>query len=215
MRGGEGCGKTSHIPELVEYLRSKDLKVFPTREPGGTSISEQIRDILHDKKNTEMHPRTETLLYQSARAQIVETVILPRLREGEIIISDRFFDSTIAYQGYGRQQNIKQIKSLIRYATGGLIPDYTILLNVDVEVGLSRKKTQNEINRMDLLDREIHQRIHEGYLRMMTEDPRRWSIIDANQPIGTVYSELRGKVESRLIFNNLIEGNSIGKEAYR
>lgn len=215
LEGGEGCGKTSHLPNLVEYLRSRGLIVFPTREPGGTSISEQIREVLHDIKNIDMHPRTETLLYQAARAQIVERVIKPRLMEGQIVISDRFFDSTIAYQGYGRGQDISKVKSLIHYATDGLTPDYTILLNVDVEVGLSRKKTQEELNRMDLLDKEIHQRTHDGYLRMMVEDPKRWSVIDANQPIEIVYEELRGKIESRLIFNNLIEGNHLGKEGQR
>src|SRR3989304_7730749 len=96
LEGPEGSGKTSHIPHLVEYLRWKGHTVFPTREPGGTSISEQVRDILHDLKNAEMHPRTETLLYQAARAQIVEQVIRPRLRDGEIVLSDRYADSTIA-----------------------------------------------------------------------------------------------------------------------
>ena len=101
LEGPEGSGKTSHIPHLVEFLREKGYIVFPTREPGGTSIGEQIREVIHDLKNAEMHPRTETLLYQAARAQIVEEVIKPRLAIGEIVLSDRYFDSTIAYQGYG------------------------------------------------------------------------------------------------------------------
>ena len=139
LEGPEGSGKTSHIPYLVEYLREKGYTVFPTREPGGTSISEQIRDILHDLKNAEMHPRTETLLYQAARAQIVEQVIKPRLAAGEIVISDRYFDSTIAYQGYGHQQDLEQVRSLVRYATGGLNPDLTILLDCeDVAAGVAR-----------------------------------------------------------------------------
>lgn len=210
LEGGEGCGKTSHIPPLVEHLRSRGLTVFPTREPGGTSISEQIRDILHDVKNTEMHPRSETLLYQAARAQIVEQVILPRLQDGEIVISDRYYDSTIAYQGYGHQQNIDEIKSLVRYATGGLTPDFTVLLDVDVEVGLSRKGKQQEINRMDLMVKEFHNRVHNGYQIMMNEEPTRWMIVDANQPIETVYRELKNKIEGRLIFNGLLEGNHFG-----
>ena len=107
----------------MEYLREQGYIVFPTREPGGTSISEQIRDILHDLKNAEMHPRTETLLYQAARAQIVEQVIQPRLSAGEIVISDRYFDSTIAYQGYGHQQNLDEVRALVKYATGGLDSD--------------------------------------------------------------------------------------------
>src|SRR5512143_964062 len=139
LEGPEGSGKTSHISHLVEFLRAKGYSVFQTREPGGTSIGEQIRAVIHDLKNEEMHPRTETLLYQAARAQIVEEVIKPRLAQGEIVISDRYYDSTIAYQGYGHQQNLEQVRALVKYATGGLVPDLTLLLDVDVEVGLQRK----------------------------------------------------------------------------
>ena len=133
LEGPEGSGKTSHIPYLVQYFREKGYIVFPTREPGGTSIGEQIREVIHDLKNVEMHARTETLLYQAARAQIVEQVIKPRLADGEIVISDRYYDSTIAYQGYGHQQDLEQVRALVKYATGGLVPDLTILLDVDVE----------------------------------------------------------------------------------
>ena len=145
LEGPEGSGKTSHIPYLVEYLREKGYTVFPTREPGGTSIGEQIREVIHDLKNAEMHPRTETLLYQAARAQIVEEVIRPRLKAGEIVLSDRYADSTIAYQGYGHQQDIEQVRALINYATGGLVPDLTILLDLDVEVGLKRKQESRRV----------------------------------------------------------------------
>ena len=107
LEGPEGSGKTSHIPTLVEYLREQGYTVFPTREPGGTSIGEQIREVLHSLKNTEMNPRTETLLYQAARAQFVEEVIKPRLESGEIVISDRYADSTLAYQGYGDLQDLE------------------------------------------------------------------------------------------------------------
>jgi len=147
LEGPEGSGKTSHIPHLVKYLRGKGYVVFPTREPGGTSISEQIRDILHDLKNTEMHPRTETLLYQAARAQIVEQVIKPRLAAGEIVISDRYYDSTIAYQGYGHQQDLDQVRALVKYATGGLTPDLTILLDLDVEVDVDRLVGHGQLHR--------------------------------------------------------------------
>ena len=140
LEGPEGSGKTSHIPHLIEYLREKGYVVFSTREPGGTPIGEQIREVIHDLKNQEMHPRTETLLYQAARAQIVEQVIKPRLADGEIVISDRYYDSTIAYQGYGHQQDLEQVRALVKYATGGLVPDLTVLLDLDVEEGLKRKK---------------------------------------------------------------------------
>src|SRR5512137_181760 len=123
LEGPEGSGKTSHIPHLVEFLREDGYTVFSTREPGGTSISEQIRDILHDLKNVEMHPRTETLLYQAARAQIVEQLFRPKLAEGWIVLCDRYADSTLAYQGYGHRQNLDEVRVLVGYATGGLVPD--------------------------------------------------------------------------------------------
>lgn len=199
LEGPEGSGKTSHIPHLVEFLREKGHTVFPTREPGGTSISEQIRDILHDMKNAEMHPRTETLLYQAARAQIVEQVIKPRLADGEIVISDRYYDSTIAYQGYGHQQNLDDIRALVKYATGGLTPDLTILLDLDVEVGLKRK-TQNEVewNRMDAYTVEFHKRVRAGYLEMVKAEPQRWVVVNSEQAWESVQAELRKVVLEKI-----------------
>lgn len=199
LEGPEGSGKTSHIPYLVEYLREKGHTVFPTREPGGTSISEQIRDILHDLKNAEMHPHTETLLYQAARAQIVEQVIKPRLAAGEIVISDRYFDSTIAYQGYGHQQDLEQVRALVKYATGGLVPDLTVLLDVDVEIGLKRKKQNGvEWNRMDAHEVEFYRRVRAGYLEMVKEEPNRWVMVDAGQSWDDVQQTLRQMILPRL-----------------
>ena len=199
LEGPEGSGKTSHIPPLVEYLREKGHVVFPTREPGGTSISEQIREVIHDLKNVEMHPHTETLLYQAARAQIVEQVIKPRLKAGEIVISDRYYDSTIAYQGYGHQQDLEQVRALVKYATGGLVPDLTVLLNVDVEVGLRRKKKNGvEWNRMDAHEIEFYRRVHAGYLEMVKQESGRWMVVDAGQEWGSVQEELKKVVEAKL-----------------
>jgi len=199
LEGPEGSGKTSHIPNLVEYLRKEGYTVFPTREPGGTSIGEQIREVIHDLKNVEMHPRTETLLYQAARAQIVEQVIKPRLKAGEIVISDRYYDSTIAYQGYGHQQNLEQVRALVTYATGGLVPDLTVLLDVDVEVGLGRRKQNGvEWNRMDAHEVEFYQRVRAGYLEMVKEEPSRWVVVDAGQKWESVQQELRKVIEERL-----------------
>jgi dTMP kinase len=198
LEGPEGSGKTSHIPSLVEYLREKGYTVFPTREPGGTSIGEQIREVIHDLKNVEMHPRTETLLYQAARAQIVEQVIKPRLADGEVVISDRYYDSTIAYQGYGHQQDLEQIRALVKYATGGLVPDLTVLLDVDVEEGLRRKKKDNEWNRLDAYTVEFHQRVHAGYVEMVKAEPNRWVVVDAGQKWEDVQEELRMTILGRL-----------------
>jgi dTMP kinase len=183
----------------VEYLREKGHVVFPTREPGGTSISEQIRDILHDLKNAEMHPRTETLLYQAARAQIVEQIIKPRLADGEIVISDRYYDSTIAYQGYGHQQDLEQVRALVHYATGGLVPDLTVLLDLNVETGLKRKKQNGlEWNRMDAHEVAFYERVRVGYLEMVKQEPNRWVVVNSEQMWDDVQQELKKVIEERL-----------------
>src|SRR5258708_2446727 len=192
LEGPEGSGKTSHIPQLVEYLRGKGYTVSPTRQPGGNSIGEQIRDVIHDLKNVEMHARTETLLYQAARAQIVEQVIQPRLARGEIVISDRYYDSTIAYQGYGHQQDLDQVRALVKYATGGLDPDLTVLLDLDVETGLKRKKqNESEWNRMDDHEVEFYNRVRAGYLEMVKQEPNRWVVVNSDQEWESVQEELR------------------------
>ena len=147
--------------------------------------------MIHDLKNAEMHPRAETLLYQAARAQIVEQVIKPRLKAGEIVISDRYADSTIAYQGYGHQQDMEQVRALVHYATGGLVPDLTVLLDLDVEVGLGRKRKADEWNRLDAYTVEFHQRVRAGYLEMVKQEPDRWVVIDAGQKWDEVQEALR------------------------
>lgn len=199
LEGPEGSGKTSHVPDLTEFLRGGGYSVFSTREPGGTTIGEQIREVIHDLKNTEMHPRTETLLYQAARAQIVEQVIRPHLENGEIVISDRYADSTVAYQGFGHQQDILQVRGLINFATGGLVPDLTILLDMDVEIGLQRKQKANEWNRLDAYTIEFHRRVRAGYLKMAEQEPKRWELIDAGKEWAFVQGELRRVIETRLV----------------
>ena len=199
LEGPEGSGKTSHIKPLTEWLSAQGYKVFATREPGGTDIGEQIRAVIHDLKNTEMHPRAETLLYQAARAQIVEQVIRPKLAEGTVVISDRYYDSTIAYQGYGHRQDLDQVRALVKYATGGLTPDLTILLDIDVEAGLKRK-TQNasEWNRLDAYDVEFHQRVRAGYLEMVRQEPKRWAVVDASRSWEEVHEKLKEVIIERL-----------------
>lgn len=202
LEGPEGSGKTSHVPHLVEYLREKGHIVFPTREPGGTSIGEQIREVLHSLKNTEMHPRTETLLYQAARAQFVEQVVRPRLALSEIVISDRYSDSTIAYQGYGHQQDLEQVRTLVKYATGGLVPDLSVLLDVDVEIGIGRKTKSHEWNRLDAYTLEFHQRVRDGYLDMVKQEPKRWVVVDSGKGWEEVQEVLRriitGALENKI-----------------
>lgn len=198
LEGPEGSGKTSHLPHLVTYLREQGYTVFPTREPGGTSIGEQIREVLHSLKNTEMNPRTETLLYQAARAQFVEEVIKLRLEAGEVVISDRYADSTLAYQGYGHQQDLPHIRALIDYATGGLAPDLTILLDVDIEIGLARKTNGDEWNRLDAYTVEFHQRVRQGYLELVKVEPDRWKVIDASKGWDEVQANLKEKIIEKL-----------------
>jgi len=198
LEGPEGSGKTSHIKPLMEWLSGQGHKVFATREPGGTEIGEQIRIVIHDLKNTEMHPRTETLLYQAARAQIVEQIIRPKLKEGFIVICDRYADSTIAYQGHGHQQNLDEVRALVKYATGGLAPDLTILLDVDVEVGLARRQQGGvEWNRLDAYEKEFHKRMRAGYLEMVKQEPKRWVVVDAGREWDPVQEELRRVVSER------------------
>jgi dTMP kinase len=202
LEGPEGSGKTSHLPHLVEYLREKGYTIFPTREPGGTSIGEQIREVLHSLKNTEMNPRAETLLYQAARAQFVEEVVRPRLALGEIVLSDRYADSTIAYQGYGHQQDLEQVRALVSYATGGLVPNLSVLLDVDVEVGLERgvkrRAKGGEWNRLDAYTLEFHQRVRKGYLEMVKQKPERWVVVDAGMGWDEVQKELQEVILTKL-----------------
>jgi len=192
FEGPEGSGKSSQTVMLGDYLSSKGYKVHVTHEPGGTIIGDQIRDTLLSKKNTAMVTRAEILLFQASRAQLVEEVIRPKLAEGYIVLCDRYADSTIAYQGYGYQQKIDEVRTLVRYATGGLVPDMTLLLDVDVEVGLKRKtKNEAEWNRLDAYDLEFHQRVRAGYLEMAKQESGRWVVVDAGQEWEEVQESLR------------------------
>jgi dTMP kinase len=199
LEGPDGSGKTSHMQPLAKWLEGKGYHVHTAREPGGTLISEQIRKIIHDLRNTEMQPHTETLLYQAARAQIVEQVLRPKLTEGWIVLCDRYADSTLAYQGYGHQQNLEEVRALVRYATGGLLPDLTLLLDVDVETGLRRRqKGGGEWNRLDAYDLEFHRRVRNGYLELVKQEPGRWVVVDAGQPWETVQEALRKAILERV-----------------
>ena len=198
LEGPEGSGKTSHIKPLAEWLTAQGRIVYVPREPGGTPIGEQIRAVIHDLKNTEMHPRTETLLYQAARAQLVAQVIQPHLAAGEIVLCDRYFDSTLAYQGYGHNQfDLDEIRGLIHFATGGLVPDLTILLDLDVELGLQRKGKSDEWNRLDAYTVDFHKRVRAGYHELVKLEPQRWCVLDAGQSWEAVQAALREVIQGR------------------
>lgn len=198
LEGPEGSGKSSQLPLLQDFLINMGYSVYSTREPGGTPIGDQIRDVLLDNQNIEMHPRAEILLFQASRAQLVEQVILPRIKRGEIVLCDRYADSTIAYQGYGHQVNLEILSAIINYATGGLKPDLTFLLDIDVRLGLQRRKKEGDINRLDQLLIEFHQRVRQGYHQLAKSEPDRWELIDASQPFDQVRHEIQQVVVKRL-----------------
>jgi dTMP kinase len=198
FEGTEGSGKSSQIGALAEYLRQKGYAVLTTREPGGTPIGEQVRAVISKLDNTAMHPRTEILLFQASRAQLVEQVIRPHLSSGGLVLSDRYADSTLAYQGYGYQTDLGRLKTLVDFATGGLKPDLTVFFDLDVEEGLRRRARGGEWNRLDALDLPFYQRVREGYARLIEADPQRWVIIDASGTPEQVQAELRRVVGERL-----------------
>ncbi|WP_322508382.1 dTMP kinase [Anaerolinea sp.] len=198
FEGPEGSGKTTQIRLFAEFLRARGYDVLTTREPGGTEISDQIRAVLVNLRNTAMHPRTEILLFQAARAQLVEQVIRPALSRGALVLSDRYADSTLAYQGYGHGYPLEELRRLIAFATGGLIPDLTFLLDVDPAQGLERKQREGEWNRLDAYDLRFHQRVRAGYLEMARAEPHRWVVVDATQSIEVIQSDIRRCFEQRL-----------------
>lgn len=198
LEGPDGSGKSSQVPELAEYFQQAGYRVLTTREPGGTPIGDQVRAILSSLGNTAMQPRTETLLFLAARAQLVEDVIRPHLESGGVVISDRFADSTLAYQGYGHGVDRKLLEILIGFATCELKPDLTILMDIDVEEGLRRRASGGEWNRLDSYEVAFHKRVRHGYLEMAKAEPARWVIIDAGQPPETVQNALRHVILKRL-----------------
>jgi dTMP kinase len=200
FEGTEGTGKSTQLAVLAESLQQTGYQLFVTREPGGTAIGDQVRAILSDMQNTAMLPRTEFLLFQSSRAQLVEQELKPRLGQGELILCDRYADSTVAYQGYGYQQlDLEQVRLIVQFATGGLKPDLTILLDIDVELGLRRKRQAGgEWNRLDDYEVAFYQRVRRAYLEMARLEPERWVIIDAALPFDQVQAEIKRVILQRL-----------------
>lgn len=199
LEGPDGCGKTCQIPGLADYLRGQGVDVLTTREPGGTPISEQVRDVIMSMRNKAMHPRTEILLFQSARAQHVEELIKPALQSGKVVICDRFTDSTMAYQGYGHQSDLVFLRQLLDFTTGSLKPDLTLLLDVDVETGLKRRQAGGgEWNRLDDYDLAFHQRVRAGYHELAKQEPDRWVTVDARQSKEEIQTAIRKILKIRL-----------------
>lgn len=191
FEGPDGSGKTTQVKRLIELFRALEIPLLTTREPGGTEIGNQVREILLNMKNQSMEQRAEILLFNAARAQLVEQVLRPALARGTTVLSDRFADSTLAYQGFGYETPIEPLQAILSFATGGLKPDLTLLFDVPSEIGLRRRQAnQDEWNRLDDKNLQYHCRVRDGYLRLAAEEPARWVTIDASQPSEAVTSDV-------------------------
>lgn len=192
FEGGEGSGKTTIIKQLKIDLEKQGFKVLQTREPGGSEIAEGIRQIILNIANVKMDPRTEALLYAASRRQHLVEVILPALQNGNIVLCDRFVDSSLAYQGYARGLGINQIYELNRFAIEDLLPGLTIYLDLDPEIGLRRIKDNNRAcNRLDLESLEFHKKVREGYLLIAKQYPTRIKVVDGSLSKEKLYEEVK------------------------
>ena len=200
FEGSDGSGKTTQIHLLADHLIAAGRAVLTTREPGGTRIGDGIRQLLLDLAHTEMHARAETLLFNAARAQIVTEVIRPALAAGKTVLCDRFADSTLAYQGYGHQQDIAELQRLIAYATGGLRPDLTVYLDLPPEDGIRRNRgrADGDWNRLDAQALSFYQRVEAGYRRLIAQQPERWAVIDASRSRDEVHRAVVRAVQRKL-----------------
>ena len=203
IEGGEGSGKTTQLKALLDHLRSGGRKVAETRDPGGTAIGNQIRDILLDGQNARMDFLTELLLYEASRAQLVQEIIRPALEAGQVILCDRFTDSTVAYQGYGRGLDLDLIGRLNAVAAGGIRPDLTFLLDLDPVVGLERAQGRMASSRAsrDRLEDEalaFHERVRQGFRSLAATETERVVVLDAVQSLSELAAEIRRRVDARL-----------------
>ncbi|MDE0299372.1 MAG: dTMP kinase [Candidatus Poribacteria bacterium] len=199
FEGVEGAGKSSQIRRLVGSLEEDGVSVFVTREPGGTAISERIRELLLERRHRKMVSTTELLLYAAARSQHVAECIAPALEEGRVVISDRFGDATTAYQGHGRGLDLELIHRLNNVATGGLVPDLTIVLDVPVKVGLGRaRRRRRSMDRLEIENLEFHQRVRQGYLAIAKQEPNRVTVINSRRHPKRVHGEIRDLVNQRM-----------------
>lgn len=205
FEGMDGSGKTTQLQLMTTFLREQRQDVLLTREPGGTYIGDSVRKLLLDKTegdHSPMHPRTELLLFCASRAQLVAEVIVPHLEKGGIVISDRFYDSTYAYQGYGHGLKLKDLKSIVMFATGGLSPDLTVFLDITPEDGLRRRAEASlfgeEWNRLDDMALDFHKRVYKGYKKLIKKEPARWLSVDANRPVDTIQQDIQAMLAKRL-----------------
>ena len=188
LEGPEGAGKTSVLEALIPILEDRGVEVLTTREPGGVLIGEKIREVILDPSHTEMDPKTELLLYIVSRRQHLVEKVLPALAAGKLVIMDRFIDSSVAYQGFGRGLDIEAIDWLNEFATDGLKPDLTLYFDIEVEEGLARiaANSDREINRLDMEGLDLHRKVRQGYLSLLEKEANRIVKIDASLPLDQV-----------------------------
>jgi len=199
FEGGEGCGKSTQSRLLSEKLYQQNIPVVLTHEPGGTALGNEIRRVLKREQGIPISPRAELFLFVASRAQLVTELIRPALREGKVVICDRFAHSTLVYQGYGRGLDLPTLEMVNNMATENLEPDLVILLNISPEQGLKRKGSLRD--RFELEDLSFHRRVREGYLKMAAAEPNRWLVIDAYLPKGEIAEIIWDKV-SKLLPNS-------------
>jgi dTMP kinase len=197
FEGGEGCGKSVQAKSLFRRLQQKGVPVLLTHEPGGTPAGERIARTLKWARNTDISPLTELMLFNASRSQLVTEVITPTLREGKVVICDRYADSTTAYQSYGRGLDLKLTKTINNAGTQGLKPDLTVLLDISPEDGLKRKRNRKQ-DRFEQEDLDFHIRVRQGYLALAATSPRRWLVIDATQSRARIARIVLRRVERLL-----------------
>lgn len=203
FEGGEGCGKSTQIRLLAERLRAAGKEVLLTREPGGTALAEKIRSLVREESDDPPNSRAETLLFIASRAQVVESVIRPALASGTWVLCDRFADSTFAYQGYGRGLDLEELKRINSFATGGLEPDRTILLNVSPEVSAKRMRareaaTNTDADRMEKAGDSFHSRLRQGFLELAAAEPDRFAVIQADGSVEEVEEAVWNSIQPML-----------------
>ena len=198
IEGGDGSGKTTQIDLLMTYFKEAGIEVLLTREPGGTVISEKLRDIILDKEHMEMADMTEALLYAAARAQHVHEFIIPNVNSGKVVICDRFVDSSVVYQGHARELGIDTVETINEFATLGIKPDLTILLDLPAHIGLARKKSQKALDRLELAADSFHIKVNEGYKILAKKHPERILAVDATKSIQEIHTIIIKAITEKL-----------------